>query len=101
MAKFVEQDKYQKRQMALQNTMSSKIKTIFSDNFKDLAFIIASSSQRNANMDSNLSKQLTSNKRKLRNSLTDLIKESTQTAKNINENKWTEFNSEMEEKYKD
>jgi len=91
-------DKFQTKQVNLQESTNTQIKKAFNDNINNLAFFIAASSQRNTNYNKTLSKQFTENKRKLRNELNELINNSTEKARTFADDKNTSFLNDVEEK---
>ena len=91
-------DKFQLKQVSLQENNNSKIKKTFNDNLNDLAYLIAATPNKNTNYNKNLSKQFTENKRKLRKQLTELITIATEKASKFADDKNTSFLKDVEEK---
>ena len=89
--------KYQNKQLRLQNSQQRKITLLMNKNMTETAFIISKHTETRPSNNKVLKKQLTEQKRKLRNLLTDLIVKETEKARILNDRKTKEIEQFTEE----
>jgi len=92
--------KYQNKQLRLQNSQQRKITLLMNKNMTETAFIISKHTETRPSNNKVLKKQLTEQKRKLRNLLTDLIVKETEKARILNDRKTKEIEQFTEENAK-
>ena len=92
--------KYQNKQLRLQNSQQRKITLLMNKNMTETAFIISKHTETRPSNNKVLKKQLTKQKRKLRNLLTDLIVKETEKARILNDRKTKEIEQFTEENAK-